>query len=171
MVTNDSHSTSGINGAKFLSGLRPAFIKMLLLLVLTAAACISPSRNQESLESLSTPVQGFVARLEDEVSESGARGIKWSTYWELCWDEYPAAVAYDVQTVTSEGISPKLRRQTERCFRMQVASGVNDKSQGLFNRDAVIAMQTSQLSYRVRAVLSDSRTSAWSDQIAVGEQR
>jgi hypothetical protein len=72
--------------------------------------------------------------------------------------------------VTSEGASDKLRHQTERCFRLDVAGGKNPKAQGLFNRKLQLAIRSSELSYRVRAVLADGRgSSEWSKALSVGE--
>ena len=94
----------------------------------------------------------------------------WSTYWKLCWDLYPQATAYELQTVTGEGNSPKLRRQSERCFRIEAAGGENEKSQGLVNRTMLLLLQAGQLAYRVRAVFSNGRVSAWSPAMAVGKE-
>lgn len=95
--------------------------------------------------------------------------IAWSTYWKLCWAEYPGAKGYELQTLTSEGISAKLRRQSERCFRIEAAANENEKSQGLLNREVLLALQSGQLAYRVRAVLEEGRASEWSPPMAVGK--
>jgi hypothetical protein len=116
------------------------------------------------------PVTGLVATLEDEVRELPGDRMAWSTYWKLCWDVYPQATAYELQVVTGEGSSPKLRRQSERCFRLQAAAGENEKSQGLVNRAMLLVLQAGQLAYRVRAVFSNGRVSAWSLAMAVGEE-
>jgi hypothetical protein len=116
------------------------------------------------------PVTGLVATLEDEVRELPSDRIAWSTYWKLCWDVSPQATAYELQTVTGEGSSPKLRRQSERCFRIQAAAGENEKSQGLVNRAMLLALQEGQLAYRVRAVFGNGQVSAWSLAMAVGEE-
>ena len=67
-----------------------------------------------------------------------------------------------------EGKSPKLRRQSDRCFRIQAASNENQKSQGLLNRELILLMHKIQLGYRVRAVLDDNHLSQWSEVMAVG---
>jgi hypothetical protein len=95
--------------------------------------------------------------------------LAWSTYWKLCWEEYPGATAYELQALTGEGGARKLRRQRERCFRIEAAKGENEKTQGLANRDLLLALQAGQLAYRVRAALNDHRVSAWSSPAAVGE--
>ncbi|WP_341530050.1 hypothetical protein WKK05_12540 [Nostoc sp. UHCC 0302] len=114
------------------------------------------------------PVTGFVSTLSDEVEELPSDLIRWSTYWQLCWEPYPEAKEYELQTVLMEGKSPKLKRQSDRCFRIQAASNENQKSQGLLNRDLILLMHKIQLGYRVRAVLDDNRVSEWSQVMAVG---
>ncbi len=115
------------------------------------------------------PVTGFVATLSDEVKELPKQRIAWSTYWKLCWMPYPEAVAYELQGVSSEGTSPKLKRQTDNCFRLQAAANVNSKSKGLLYREETLAMHTVQLGFRVRAVLDGNRVSEWSPPMPVGE--
>ncbi|WP_244141988.1 hypothetical protein [aff. Roholtiella sp. LEGE 12411] len=113
-------------------------------------------------------VTGLVSTLSDEVEELPSDLIRWSTYWQLCWQAYPEAKAYELQTVLTEGKSPKLKRQGDRCFRIQAASNENQKSQGLLNRDLILLMHKIQLGYRVRAVLDNNRVSEWSRVMAVG---
>jgi len=114
------------------------------------------------------PITGLVSTLSDEVEELPSDIIRWSTYWQLCWEPYPEAKEYELQTVLMEGKSPKLKRQNDRCFRIQAASNENQKSQGLLNRDLILLMHKIQLGYRVRAVLDDNRVSEWSQVMAVG---
>lgn len=134
--------------------------------VLLVASCDSPSSAQKVV---GPPVRGLVATLEDEVSELPGGRIAWSTYWKLCWESYPGAKSYELQPLTSEGISPKLRRQSDRCFRIEAAAGENEKSQGFVNRKLLLALQSGQLAYRVRAILDKKSVSEWSPSIAVGE--
>ncbi len=114
-------------------------------------------------------VSGLVTTLEDEVRDLPDGQIAWSTYWKLCWDEYPGAQGYELQTMTGEGRSPKLRRQSGRCFRLQAAAGENQKTAGLVNRELQLKLQEGQLGYRVRAVLADNRVSEWSVTMPVGK--
>jgi hypothetical protein len=114
------------------------------------------------------PVTGLVSTLSDEVEELPAELIRWSTYWQLCWEPYPEAKEYELQTVLMQGKSPKLKRQSDRCFRIQAASNENHLSQGLLNRDLILLMHKIQLGYRVRAVLDNNRVSEWSQVMAVG---
>ncbi|MDZ8189865.1 MAG: hypothetical protein RMX96_34150 [Nostoc sp. ChiSLP02] len=114
------------------------------------------------------PVTGLVSTLSDEVQELPDELIRWSTYWQLCWEPYPEAREYELQKVLSEGKSPKLQRQSDRCFRIQAASNENQKSQGLLNRELILLMHKIQLGYRVRAILDGNRVSEWSPVMAVG---
>ncbi|MDZ8225542.1 hypothetical protein [Nostoc sp. ChiVER01] len=114
------------------------------------------------------PITGLTSTLSDEVKELPTELIRWSTYWQLCWQPYPEAKEYELQAVFMEGKSPKLRRQSDRCFRIQAASNENQKSQGLLNRELILLMHKIQLGYRVRAVLDDNHVSQWSEVMAVG---
>ena len=114
------------------------------------------------------PVTGVVTTLSDEVEELPSDLIRWSTYWQLCWEPYPEAKEYELQTVLVDGASPKLQHQSDRCFRLQAASNENLKSQGLLNREVILLMHKVQLGYRVRAVLDHNRVSEWSQVMAVG---
>ncbi|WP_242051706.1 hypothetical protein [Nostoc sp. FACHB-280] len=114
------------------------------------------------------PVTGLVSTLSDEVEELPEDLIRWSTYWQMCWEAYPEAKEYELQKVLVEGKSPKLQRQSDRCFRIQAASNENQKSQGLLNRELILLMHKIQLGYRVRAVLAQNRVSEWSPVMSVG---
>ena len=134
--------------------------------LLLATAC---SKKAGGRASVYPPVQNLVATLDDEVQDLPDGQIKWSTYWRLCWGAYAGAGAYELQALTSEGESDKLQRQSEQCFRLEVAAGENAKSQGLLNRDIQLAMRSSQLAYRVRAVLADGQLSEWSKPLSVAK--
>ncbi|RCJ21672.1 hypothetical protein A6S26_23140 [Nostoc sp. ATCC 43529] len=127
---------------------------------------IDITSNQPQL--VQPPITGLVSTLSDEVEELPAELIRWSTYWQLCWEPYPEAKEYELQAVLMEGKSPKLKRQSDRCFRIQAASNENEKSQGLLNRELILLMHKIQLGYRVRAVLDNNRVSEWSPVMAVG---
>lgn len=116
------------------------------------------------------PVQRMVASLEDEVKDLPQKRIAWSTFWKLCWDEFPGARGYELQTLTSEGRSPRLHRQVERCFRIQVAAGENLRTEGLVDRKIQLLLQSGQLAYRVRAVFDGERAGEWSPSIPVGKE-
>ncbi|MCC5602760.1 hypothetical protein [Nostoc favosum] len=120
------------------------------------------------LQVVEPPVTGLTSTLSDEIKELPTELIRWSTYWQLCWQPYPEAKEYELQAVLMEGKSPKLRRQSDRCFRIQTASNENQKSQGLLNRELILLMHKIQLGYRVRAILDDNHVSQWSEVMAVG---
>jgi len=155
----------GEAGKQFLRGRLPLLAVAALVVGLLTAWWGRPCAAQEGVRP---PVEGLVAMLEDEVRDLPGERIAWATYWKLCWAAYPGATAYELQALTSEGASRKLRRQSERCFRIETVKGENDKSRGLISRDLLLAVQTGQLAYRVRAVLDDHRVSAWSRPMAVG---
>ena len=129
---------------------------------------VTPSITSNQPQVVQPPVTGLVSTLSDEVQELPNELIRWSTYWQLCWEPYPEAREYELQKVLSEGKSPKLQRQSDRCFRIQAASNENEKSQGLLNRDLILLVHKIQLGYRVRAVLDNNHVSEWSQVMAVG---
>ncbi|MBW4671206.1 MAG: hypothetical protein KME60_28230 [Cyanomargarita calcarea GSE-NOS-MK-12-04C] len=137
-------------------------------LVKSTTYLVATDSPNNGLQMLKPPVTGLVSTLYDEVNDLPAERIRWSTYWQLCWQPYPKAQKYELQTVTMEGKSPKLKSISDRCLRMQAASNENKKSQGLLNRELILLMHTVQLGYRVRAVLDDNRVSEWSEVMVVG---
>lgn len=136
-----------------------------LVMAVLVAACGTPPR---AMTVVDPPVTGVVTMLEDEVRALPGQRIAWATYWTLCWDAYPGARAYELQALTGEGAAPLLRRQRERCWRLEAAAGENAQAQGLHNREFLLALQAGQLAYRVRAILAGDRVSAWSVPLAVG---
>jgi hypothetical protein len=64
-----------------------------------------------------------------------------------------------------------VRRQSDRCLRIEAAAGENPRSRGLLHRGVQLSLQSSQLAYRVRAVLGNGRRTSWSAPAAVGERR
>lgn len=111
----------------------------------------------------------FLATLEDETRDLPKQQIAWDTFWKLCWDAIPGAVRYEMQIVTSEGTSPRLRELNETCWKIQVATGRNPKKEGLRQRNVQLKLQYGQLAVRLRAVLADGRTTPWSRSFAVAE--
>jgi hypothetical protein len=116
------------------------------------------------------PVSGLETTLEDVTQDLPGGRIRWTTYWRLCWTEYPRAQAYELQAQTIEGEAPGLRRQSSRCLRIEVAAGENDKSQGFLNRELLLTLQSARLAYRVRAVLDTNRFSEWSRGVPAGKK-
>ena len=144
-------------------------IAAILTVLLFAAGCATKTEKIETQATISPPVQNLTAALEDEVHDVPDGKIEWSTYWHLCWANYEGASAYELQALTSEGSSDKLERQSDRCFRLQVAAGKNARTQGMLNRDLQLAIRSSQLAYRVRAVLADGQFSEWSKPLSVAK--
>lgn len=139
-----------------------------LILSIDGSSSLAADISSNQPEVIQPPVTGLVSTLSDEVEELPSDLIRWSTYWQLCWERYPEAKEYEIQTVLVEGKSPKLKRLRDRCFRIQAASNENQKSQGLLNRELILLMHKIQLGYRVRAVLDSNRVSEWSQVMAVG---
>jgi hypothetical protein len=107
---------------------------------------------------------GLVATLEDEVGPGGS----WRTSWVLCWDASPGAVAYELRTVTGEGASPTLRRQTDRCLRVEAAAGDGPPEERPGRRAVQLAAQQGQLAFQVRSVPAHGPPGEWSPARAVG---
>jgi hypothetical protein len=139
-----------------------------LILSVDDGSSIAADITSNQPQAVQPPVTGLVSTLSDEVEELPAELIRWSTYWQLCWEPYPEAKEYELQAVLMQGRSPKLERQSDRCFRIQAASNENQKSQGLLNREVILLTHKIQLGYRVRAVLDGNRVSEWSPVMAVG---
>ena len=109
---------------------------------------------------------GLVATLEDEVAAGGS----WRTWWVLCWDAAPGAVAYELKTVTGEGPSPTLRRQAGRCLRIEAAAGDGPPGERAARRAAQLAAQQGQLAFQVRSLPAHGPPGEWSAPVAVGSE-
>jgi len=136
------------------------------------AAKLMPARSASPTPSpqiTASSITGLVSTLEDETQDLPDGKIAWVSYWKLCWDVYPGAQGYELETMTGEGVSRKLRRQTETCFRLEVAKGRNEKSRGLFNRELMLASISGQIAYRVRASLDGNRATEWSPLMEAGK--
>jgi hypothetical protein len=161
---------------KILPLLRLGCLRLIVLLTLIFGLVLSLDDSSSLAADISSnqsqvvqpPITGLVTTLSDEVEELPSDLIRWSTYWQMCWEPYPEAKEYELQKVLVDGASPKLQHQSDRCFRLQAASNENLKSQGLLNREVILLMHKVQLGYRVRAVLDNNRVSEWSEVMAVG---
>ncbi len=94
--------------------------------------------------------------------------VSWTTTWTLCWDPLPGAIAYDIQAMTSESASARLRRSVSPCFMVDVAAGEDLETEVAAKRDTQVAMQRAQIAYRVRADLGSNVVSTWSPAIDAG---
>lgn len=145
---------------------RLAHIAVLALVALAPACGRSPSDGP--VEVIGPPPQHLVAHLDDERHVLPDGRVAWQAWWVLCWDDYAGASSYEVQTVTGEGVSPRLRRQTEVCIRTEAAAGEDPPESVDARRATLLALQEGQLAYQVRAVLDGGRRSEWSAPQAVG---
>lgn len=136
-------------------------------LLFVLSACSAPSAGGAAPDL--PPVAGLAAGLEDERRPLEGGRLRWSTYWHLTWTPYPEATGYELQTITSEGRSPKLRALRAPAYRLQVAAGENPEASGLHGRDAQLDLQSAQLAFRVRAVMGDGRRTPWSGTAATGK--
>ncbi|WP_235526610.1 hypothetical protein [Nostoc piscinale] len=64
------------------------------------AAQTDISSNQPQV--IQPPITGLVSTLSDEVEELPQELIRWSTYWQMCWETYPEAQEYELQKVLVE---------------------------------------------------------------------
>jgi hypothetical protein len=98
---------------------------------------------------------------------SGER-VAWTSMWTLCWDPLPGAVGYEIQAVTWETVSTRIRRVEAPCFSVELAAGEDVSSEVEEKRDTQLAVHRSQLAYRVRADFGGNVVGAWSRAIDAG---
>lgn len=142
---------------------------ILLVTLFLAASCGGDAPSAAPVEITGPPPAGFVARLTDDSRPLPDGRVAWHTSWELCWDRYPGALSYELETVTGEGVSPRLRTQPDACLRVEAAAGEDPPEAVAPRRSMLLALQEGQLAYRVRAVLGGPRRSPWSPPYAVGD--
>jgi hypothetical protein len=94
--------------------------------------------------------------------------VSWAATWTLCWDPMPGAIGYDVQAMTSESASPRLKRVEAPCFSVELAAGEDLPADLPGKRDVQLSMQRSQLAYRVRADFGRNVVGSWSQAIDAG---
>ena len=114
-------------------------------------------------------VTGFTTSVKTTSEPLSSGLMKWRADWSLCWDPSPNAIGYDLQVLTAEGISPRLRRQLKPCLDVEVAAGEAPPERVEREQRIQMSIQRSQLSYRVRAALPDNRVGEWSREISAGE--
>ena len=125
-------------------------------------------RSPDAPEPAGPAPTGLVARLEDEVSPARGGVAAWRTFWVLCWDAYPGAVGYEVRTLTGEGAARTLKRQADRCLRVEAAAGESSEQERPARRAMLLALEQGQLAFQVRAVRSGGTRSRWTEPVAVG---
>jgi hypothetical protein len=96
----------------------------------------------------------------------------WSTTWTACFAPPgdPAVVRWEVQTVTAEGVSPRVRELSGGCIDLQLAQGRGTAPVDDPGRTAALA-DAGSLAYRVRAVRADGSATPWTDPVVVGTVR
>ncbi|MSQ43018.1 MAG: hypothetical protein EXR45_02230 [Chloroflexi bacterium] len=114
-------------------------------------------------------IAGFTTSVKSTFAPLGSGLVKWRADWSLCWDRTPNAIGYDITVLTSEGISPRLRRQTTTCLVVEVAAGEHPPDRIEREQGIQMSIQRSQLSYRVRAALPNSQVGEWSREVSAGE--
>ena len=152
------------------------FFAAALLLAASCSPAPAPPPGTASEEATPTPtpkpqrpkLTGLRATLEDEVLDMPDGQLQWRTFWVLSWDEFPGAESYDLQVITAEGRSPKLRSLTEPRYRIEAAKGLNPKADGFVKRDIQLALHAGQLGVTVRAHFPGDRAGAWSETFDVG---
>jgi hypothetical protein len=110
--------------------------------------------------------------LEDTSTPTGAGLVRWTTTWELSWDEVPGAAVYEVYAVGPEGeASAPMRVLSEPLLRLSVAAGTTTSDDRQTQRDGQIAYRATQLGVRVVAVSRAGSRSPASPVVPVGQPR
>lgn len=132
--------------------------------------------NFRRLSSQATPtvlngiaVTGFTTSAKTTSAPLLSGLTKWRTDWSLCWEQTPNAIGYEITVLTSEGISPRLRRQTTTCLEVEVAAGETPLEQIERDQRIQMSIQRSQLSYKVRPSLPNDQVGEWSREVSAGE--
>jgi hypothetical protein len=138
---------------------------------LTGCSAAEPSADDAPASSAAQrgPAPALVAAtLSDKVN--AANGT-WSTTWQACFATGPGggSVAWQAQTLTSEGAVPGVDSLDDECLELQVATGVGDPADDP-TREASLA-DAVRLVYQVRVVHPDGTVSPWSEPVAAGTER
>jgi hypothetical protein len=114
------------------------------------------------------PVLASAALVDDVDPAVGT----WSTTWEACFAPAgnEAVASWEVQTVTAEGIAPRVRGLTGRCIDLQLAQGRGTAPVDDPGRTAALA-DAGSLAYQVRGVRADGSATPWTDPVVVGTIR
>ena len=114
-------------------------------------------------------VTGFRTSVKTLSEPLGSGLTNWRADWSICWDRTPNAIGYDLQVLTAEGISPRLRRLTTTCLEVEVAAGEHPPDRIERELGIQMSLQRSQLSYRMRAALPNDQVGEWSRDVSAGE--
>jgi hypothetical protein len=113
-------------------------------------------------------VKNFRVAIATSSTPTADGRVTWTATWTLCWDPIAGAIGYDVQPLTSESASQRLRKVTSTCYAVDVAAGEDLPADVSGKRDTQIAVQRAQVGYRVRADFGGNVVSAWSEAIDAG---
>ena len=116
----------------------------------------------------SRSVENFRVAITTTATPTSGERVTWSSTWTLCWDPFPGAVAYEVQAMTSESASTRIKRVDGPCFSVELAAGDDLAQEVIEKRDVQLAVQRSHLAYRVRATLGGDIVTTWSPAIDAG---
>ena len=134
----------------------------------TAAASATGAPSEQG-SSLARPTD-LRGALEDTSAPTGAGLVRWTTTWELAWDEVPGAAVYEVYAVGPEGEpSAPMRVLSEPLLRLSVAAGTTTSEDRQTQRDGQIAYRATQLGVRVVAVSKAGSRSPASPVVPVGQ--
>ncbi len=116
----------------------------------------------------SRSLSNFRVAIATTATPTTGERVTWSSTWTLCWDPFPGATAYEVQAMTSESASSRIKRVETPCFSVELAAGDDHIREVPEKRDVQLAVQRSQLAYRVRATLAGNVVTAWSPAFDAG---
>jgi len=114
-------------------------------------------------------VAGVQAEIRDEVRPAQRGLVSWKSTWELRWRRAPGARDYLVYTGTSEGDSKEPSVSRKPRFSIEVANGVNPRSQISKLRGQQVALTAAQLTVSVAVRYPGGRIGPKAGPFAVGE--
>ena len=148
----------------------------LLTLAAGLTGCSSASGDEQRAALPAAPSSATVAgpapvlasaTLTDDVDTAAGT---WSTTWEVCFEPLPGAEGperWEVQSVTSEGVSPRIEELPGSCVGLQLAQGPGAAPADDPGRTAALA-DAASLAYRARAVRADGSVTPWGEPVVAG---
>jgi hypothetical protein len=148
----------------------------LLTLAAGLTGCSSASGDEQRTTVPAAPSSATVAgpapvlasaTLTDDVDPAAGT---WSTTWEACFEPLPGEEdpeRWEVQTVTAEGVSPRIEELPGSCVGLQLAQGPGAAPADDPGRTAALA-DAASLAYRARAVRADGSVTPWSEPVVAG---
>jgi len=147
--------------------LRAAAFTLSALALVVAAVLLWRDRGEAADPAPDMRVSGLRAFLVDEEQRTPEGRYAWTTRWKLCWRPVPAATAYLITVVTSEGIDPQPREVDDPCYEVTVATGSSARKGARPGRDAQLSQMRSTLSVSVAAKLEGGATGPPSSDVEV----